>query len=140
MEQVQIIMYILIVQIILTQQHMYKDEEGYGKMTYSDSELAEQIGLSAATIHRRNKELENKGVLQILDTGKKDEISGCPIQLKLFDLTKIAQDVLFIKKKLEEHDEKIEENSRTIKILSNKIEEMQQEINRLRGINSNPTL
>jgi hypothetical protein len=40
----------------------------------------------------------------------------------LFDLTKIAQDVLFIKKKLEEHDEKIEENSRTIKILSNKIE------------------
>lgn len=43
-------------------------------------------------------------------------------QLKLFDLTKIAQDVLFIKKKLEEHDEKIEENSRTIKILSNKIE------------------
>lgn len=35
--------------IILTQQHMYKDEEGYG----SDSELAEQIGLSAATIHRR---------------------------------------------------------------------------------------
>lgn len=115
---------------------MYKD--GYGKMTYSDSELAEQIGLSAA--HRRNKELENKGVLQILDTGKKDEISGCPIQLKLFDLTKIAQDVLFIKKKLEEHDEKIEENSRTIKILSNKIEEMQQEINRLRGINSNPTL
>ena len=38
---------------------MYKDEEGYGKMTYSDSELAEQIGLSAATIHRRNKELEN---------------------------------------------------------------------------------
>lgn len=63
-------------------------------MTYSDSELAEQIGLSAA--HRRNKELENKGVLQILDTGKKDEISGC--QLKLFDLTKIAQDVLFIKK------------------------------------------
>lgn len=33
--------------IILTQQHMYKDEEGYGKMTYSDSELAEQIGLSA---------------------------------------------------------------------------------------------
>lgn len=116
---------------------MYKDEEGYA---YSDSELAEQIGLSAATIHRRNKELENKGVLQILDTGKKDEISGCPIQLKLFDLTKIAQDVLFIKKKLEEHDEKIEENSRTIKILSNKIEEMQQEINRLRGINSNPTL
>ena len=115
--------------IILTQQH--KDEEGYD----SDSELAEQIG-----IHRRNKELENKGVLQILDTGKKDEISGCPIQLKLFDLTKIAQDVLFIKKKLEEHDEKIEENSRTIKILSNKIEEMQQEINRLRGINSNPTL
>ena len=37
---------------------------------------------------------------------------------------------IFIKKKLEEHDEKIEENSRTIKILSNKIEEMQQEINR----------
>lgn len=126
--------------IILTQQHMYKDEEGFGKMAYSDSELAEQIGLSAATIHRRNKELENKGILQIIDTGKKDEVSGCPIQLKLFDLTKIAQDVLFIKKKLEEHDEKIEENSKTIKILSNKLEEMQKEINRLKGIDLNHTL
>lgn len=60
------------------------------------------------------EELENKGILQIIDTGKKDEVSGCPIQLKVFDLTKIAQDVLFIKKKLEEHDEKIEENSKTI--------------------------
>lgn len=122
--------------IILTQQHMYKDEKGFGKMTYSDLELSEQIGLSAATIHRRNKELENKGMLQIVDTGKKDEISGCPIQLKLFDLTKIAQDVLFIKKKLEEHDEKIEENSKSLKILSNKIEEMQREINKLKGITS----
>nr|DAW84394.1 MAG TPA: Replication initiator A family protein [Caudoviricetes sp.] len=126
--------------IILTQQHMYKDEEGYGKVTFSDEELAEQIGMSPFTIHRRNKELESKGVLQILNTGKKDEVSGCPIQLKLFDLTKIAQDVLFIKKKLEEHDEKIEENSKTIKILSNTIEEMKLEIERLKGINSNPTL
>lgn len=123
--------------IILTQQHMYKDEEGFGKMAYSDLELSEQIGLSATTIHRRNKELENKG---IIDTGKKDEVSGCPIQLKLFDLTKIAQDVLFIKKKLEEHDEKIEENSKTIKILSNKLEEMQKEINRLKGIDLNHML
>lgn len=127
-------------QRIYIQQHMYKDEEGFGKMAYSDLELSEQIGLSATTIHRRNKELENKGILQIIDTGKKDEVSGCPIQLKLFDLTKIAQDVLFIKKKLEEHDEKIEENSKTIKILSNKLEEMQKEINRLKGIDLNHTL
>lgn len=50
-----------------------------------------RFGISRANwIKCGNYKLENKGVLQILDTGKKDEISGCPIQLKLFDLTKIC--------------------------------------------------
>lgn len=59
--------------IILTQQYMYKDEEGYGKLTYSNQELSEEIGLSASTIYRRNKELEDKGILQVIDTDKKRE-------------------------------------------------------------------
>lgn len=90
---------------------MYKDEEGYGKLTYSNQELSEEIGLSASTIYRRNKELEDKGILQVIDTDKKDPETGVPIQLKLFDLSKIAQDVLFIKKKLEEKVSYIQEYS-----------------------------
>ena len=109
--------------IILTQQYMYKDEEGYGKLTYSNQELSEEIGLSASTIYRRNKELEDK----------KDPETGVAIQLKLFDLSKIAQDVLFIKKKLEEHDKEIKENSKTIKLLSKEVEELRAEIKKLKG-------
>lgn len=55
------------------------------------------------------------------------------IQLKLFDLSKIAQDVLFIKKKLEEHDKEIKENSKTIKLLSKEVEELRAEIKKLKG-------
>lgn len=119
--------------IILTQQYMYKDEEGYGKLTYSNQELSEEIGLSASTIYRRNKELEDKGILQVIDTDKKDPETGVAIQLKLFDLSKIAQDVLFIKKKLEEHDKEIKENSKTIKLLSKEVEELRAEIKKLKG-------
>lgn len=119
--------------IILTQQYMYKDEEGYGKLTYSNQELSEEIGLSVSTIYRRNKELEDKGILQVIDTDKKDPETGVAIQLKLFDLSKIAQDVLFIKKKLEEHDKEIKENSKTIKLLSKEVEELRAEIKKLKG-------
>lgn len=69
------------------------------------------------------EELEDKGILQVIDTDKKDPETGVAIQLKLFDLSKIAQDVLFIKKKLEEHDKEIKENSKTIKLLSKEVEE-----------------
>lgn len=119
--------------IILTQQYMYKDEEGFGKLTYSNQELSDEIGLSASTIYRRNKELEDKGILQVIDTNKKDPETGVPIQLKLFDLSKIAQDVLFIKKKLEEHDKEIKENSKTIKFLSNEVEKLKAELKQLKG-------
>lgn len=112
---------------------MYKDEEGFGKLTYSNQELSDEIGLSASTIYRRNKELEDKGILQVIDTNKKDPETGVPIQLKLFDLSKIAQDVLFIKKKLEEHDKEIKENSKTIKFLSNEVEKLKAELKQLKG-------
>ena len=114
-------------------QVLYKDEEGFGKLTYSNQELSDEIGLSASTIYRRNKELEDKGILQVIDTNKKDPETGVPIQLKLFDLSKIAQDVLFIKKKLEEHDKEIKENSKTIKFLSNEVEKLKAELKQLKG-------
>lgn len=119
--------------IILTQQYMYKDDEGYGKITYTNEELSEETGLSSSTIYRRNKELEDKGMLQIVDTEKRDPETGLAIQLKLFDLTKIAQDVLFIKNKLTEHDEQIADNTKTIKILSREVDELRREISRLKG-------
>lgn len=121
--------------IILTQQYMYKDEEGYGKVTFTNEELSDETGLSPTTIYRRNKELEDKGMLQIINTEKKDPETGLAIQLKLFDLTKIAQDVLFIKQKLNEHDEQIADNTKTIKILSREVDELRKEISRMKGIN-----
>ena len=77
--------------------------------------------------------IEDKGILQVIDTDKKDPETGVAIQLKLFDLSKIAQDVLFIKKKLEEHDKEIKENSKTIKLLSKEVEELRAEIKKLKG-------
>ena len=130
------------VYLILVQQFMIKDEDGIGKVTFNNNELADRIGLSTTTIYRRNKELTEKGILQTVDTKKEEVISGLPTQLRIFDLSKIAQDVLFLKAKVQEHDitlkkhsKEIKENTKTLKTLMNTISELKEEINELKENN-----
>lgn len=128
--------------LIVTQQYMYKDDNsGYGKLSLSNKELSEKINLNECAISRRHKSLQKKGVLKIADELQKDPESGLNLQLKVFDLTAIKQDMLFVKEKVTEHDMQLKEHNerllrlekendelrKTIKILmnDNKIEEHQ---------------
>lgn len=71
----------------------------YGFVTYKLMELAEKINMSLPTLKRTIKSLEDKGVME---TKKQDGQL-----IRKVDYTKIFQDILYTKEKVEEHENKI---------------------------------
>jgi DNA-binding transcriptional ArsR family regulator len=90
--------------LIVSQQYMFKDIEGEGKITYTDSELAEKINMSYNSIVKYNKSLKEKGYLDIIKTSKKDAVTGLMVQEKMFHLNELEQAVVFA---LQNHEERI---------------------------------
>lgn len=117
--------------LIASQQVMFKDLEGYGKISYSDSELSEIINLDKRSIAKYNKSLEEKGFLSIVPTKNKDEVTGIKIDEKIFYLNKLGQKVIWLLQKheedIEELKESTEENSKDIELLLNRIKQLEEE-------------
>lgn len=107
--------------IIASQQKMFKDVQGYGKITISDSKLAEEFNISYRTLMRVNKSLEAKGYLDIIKTSKKDKMTGLYINEKLYHLNDLEQAIVFTLQKhedrLEGHDKEIKEHDKEIKTM-----------------------
>ena len=116
--------------IITTQQLMFKDAEGYGKISYSDSELASLINIDKRTITKYNKSLEEKGYLSIVPTNKKDDISGVKINEKIFHLDKLGQAIIWTLKKHEddinELKERTDSTNKTIDLVLESIEQLKE--------------
>ena len=104
--------------IIATQQYMYKDIEGKGKMTYSYSEIADKINLSYNSVVKYNKSLEDKGFLNVISTGKKDPVSGVYIQEKFYHLDELGQAIVFT---LKNHEERLEKTESDVEILKRQV-------------------
>lgn len=105
--------------IIATQQYMFKDIEGEGKLTYSDAELGERINLSYNSIVKYNKSLKEKGYLDIIRTSKRDIGTGVLVQEKMFHLTKLEQAIVFA---LQNHEERIEDTEKKVRILEKQMQ------------------
>lgn len=110
--------------IIVTQQFMFKDEEGFGKITYPDHKLADKINMSYNTLVKYNKSLEEKGYLTVLKTKAKDSETGIMINEKLFHLNDLEQAIVF---RLQNHEERIDNTEKQVSILI-------KEVNRLNKI------
>lgn len=80
--------------IIASQQLMFKDKEGFGKMTYSSSELAPLINLDKRTIDKYDIMLKQQGLLSIIKTNKVNEITGLPEVEKIFHLSEMDQSII----------------------------------------------
>jgi DNA-binding MarR family transcriptional regulator len=91
--------------IIATQQYMFKDLEGYGKVTFTDMELADTINLSYNTVVKYNKSLMEKGYLDIIKTNARDTTTGLMINEKIFHLNELEQAIVF---KLQNHEERLD--------------------------------
>lgn len=80
--------------IAASQQSMFKDQEGYGKISYSDKQLSGIINLDPRTIAKYDKQLEEMGKLTILKINKKDSITGLKETEKIFHLDELHQSII----------------------------------------------
>lgn len=115
--------------IIASQQLMFKEQEGFGKMTYSNEELSKLINLDKRTIAKYDKSLEEKGLLSIVKTNKKDSETGLLINEKIFHLNEFGQAVIWA---LQKHEDDI--NDLKVKTSSNEkdMEILLREVNELK--------
>lgn len=106
--------------LIAAQQFMYKDVEGIGKISYTNTELSKQINMPESSIRKSNKELERSNYLTIVKNEARDIETGCKTDTKIFNLSKLGQAIIWV---LQNHEERIEQNSEDIRELKKKVEE-----------------
>jgi DNA-binding MarR family transcriptional regulator len=116
--------------IIASQQYMFKDEPGIGKISLSSQDLAKRINMPESTISKCNKSLTAKDYLSIIRCNKRDEETGVVIQEKIFHLDELGQAVIWA---LHNHEERIVNNEQTIKLALNEIAQLKAELQELRG-------
>lgn len=118
--------------LIMLHQPMMGKETGVGKISYTDKELSKVTGLSTSTIRRRDIELAEDGILSVAPTEKRDPETGLIVNLKLYDLERIGQAVLYVKEKLEEHDEKLTNHDKSFDIVFKRLQALEAENKELR--------
>lgn len=127
--------------IIASQQLMFKDEKGFGKMSYSNDELSDLINLDKRTIVKYDKALEEKGYLSMISTNKKDETTGLKINEKVFHLNELGQAIIWT---LQKHEDEINElkefsveHTKTMEMVLNELKEVKEKLANLEGKNNN---
>lgn len=113
--------------LVAAQKYMIK-ENGQGKMTYTNKELAEKIHMSESAVSKINRSLEAKSYLLTIDTAMRDPETGLRKKEKIFDLNAYGQAIVFI---LKNHDERISDTEQDVASLKKDMEMMKREINRL---------
>lgn len=98
--------------LLVSQQYMFKEGKE-GTMSWSDLELGRKIGLSPRVIKTRNKELEDQNMLTITKSTLKDE-TGLFKEVKIFDLEVLGQAILFLGKKVQEHDDILDDHQKQL--------------------------
>jgi Mn-dependent DtxR family transcriptional regulator len=115
--------------LIATQQYMFKDVEGEGKISYSDTQLSEKINLSYNSITKYNKSLKEKGYLDIIKMGVRDKESGIFINEKIFHLNELEQAIIFT---LQNHEDRISTSEKKIEFLERQVKMLLKENDDLR--------
>ena len=115
-------------QILCTQQYMFK-ENGIGKISYSDNELAEKTGLNRNTIAKTNQSLMQKGFATQVSLVTRDPKTGLINKETMYHLDEIGQAIVF---KLKEHDDRIVKNEEDIESLKKDNELLRRELNEIK--------
>lgn len=115
-------------QILCTQQYMFKDN-GVGKISYSDNELAEKTGLNRNTIAKTNQSLMQKGFATQVTLATRDPETGLINKETIYHLDEIGQAIVF---KLKEHDDRIVKNEEDIESLKKDNELLRRELNEIK--------
>lgn len=108
--------------LVASQQYMFTDVNNYGKISYSNKELSEKINMPESTISLANRSLVKKNYLTLIKNESKDLETGCYTDTKLFHLTELGQAVIWA---LQNHEERIVQNTNDIQKLNEKIEKQE---------------
>ena len=114
--------------IIAEQPFMFKDKEGFGKISYTDLELSDKINMSYTSIVKHHKALEKKGFLTTIKTNAKDSTTGLAINEKIFHLNELGQAIIWA---LQKHEEDIQELKEKTEATSKDVDLLLKEIKRL---------
>lgn len=115
-------------QILCTQQYMFK-EDGIGKISYSDNELAEKTGLNRNTIAKTNQSLAEKGFATQVSLKTKDPETGLMNKETIYHLNELGQAIVF---KLQDHETRIENAEQKVDSLEKDNELLRREIDELK--------
>lgn len=105
---------------IIMQPLLYKDGKE-GATTYSYKDIADLTGLDRRIVSDRSKELEQKGIIIKKTVINKD---GNSTVMTIYDLSKVHQDLLFIKEQTEENTSRIESLEKRQEKIVKEIEEL----------------
>ena len=121
--------------LIASQQLMFKDIEGYGKISMSDEELAKTINMSYKSLVKYQKSLQEKGYLTVIKTSAKESGTGLQINEKIYNLERLGQAIIWTLKKHEEDinelKEKTTETSKDVAILMKEVKRLNKIIENL---------
>lgn len=104
--------------IVASQQFMFKDTPGFGKISYTDKKLSEILNIPEATLISLEKSLQEKGYLSVIPESHYK--SGIHINNKFFKLDELGQNIVFA---LQNHEERLLEVEET---LSDEIKNLKQ--------------
>lgn len=107
--------------IVAAQEFMFKDEEGKGKITYSNRKLGELINMPCQTISKCNQSLAKQKALS-LSTNNDGEM------VKTFNLDDLGQAIIW---KLKEHEELLDDHEDRLAKLEEANKKQQELIDKL---------
>lgn len=100
------------------QQYVYKDSSTFKGDTYYNSiKLSQLINMPASTIRKCENSLVSKGFMEIQDTTMRNSETGCKIKKKIYDYTKLEQQVACINEKVRENTKNIDDIKKVLNII-----------------------
>nr|DAM35120.1 MAG TPA: helix-turn-helix domain protein [Bacteriophage sp.] len=101
--------------IVATQKYMYKEEEGLGKIGYSNRKLADLISMTEGSIRKYNNSLKDKELLTY-------DIQKDGTTVKVYHLDKMLQNIIWV---LANHEKRISDIEKENAELKSKFEELE---------------
>lgn len=106
-------------QILCTQQYMYKND-GIGKVSYSDRELAKLTGLDRSVISKNNNSLMSKNLMTQVTLQSRDSETGLMNKETIYHLNELGQAIVFA---ITNHETRIQQNTADIEDLKRQMQQ-----------------
>lgn len=103
----------------------YKNED-YAVTTYSNQEIAEALNMNVRNVQRYNKSLQEKEIMTEIATQLTDS-AGFNVPAKAVDMHKIGQAILYINKRVDNHEDRITSLEKMLELALNENKSLKKE-------------